>query len=129
MDSMFEQAARMKLRINVPRVGSLAVEDLFDLSLEQLDAAYRELAKSKEVIAEPGLLQRKTSVKLEATELALELVKYVFEVRVAERDAKVAAAERKEKRQKLMALIAEKKDEGLKAASVEELQKQLAELE
>lgn len=129
MDSMFEQASRMKLRIGVPRVGQLAVEDLWDLSQEQLDAAYRELLKSKEVLVEPGLLQRKTSVKLDATELALELVKHVFTVRGAERDARLAAAERKEKREKLMALIAEKKDEGLKAASVEELQKQLAELE
>ena len=129
MDSMFEQASRMKLRIGVPRVGQLAVEDLWDLSQEQLDAAYRELSKSKEALVEPGLLQRKTSVKLDATELALELVKHVFTVRSAERDARLAAAERKEKREKLMALIAEKKDEGLKAASVEELQKQLAELE
>lgn len=56
MDSMFEQASRMKLRISVPRVGSLSVEDLWDLNQEQLDATYRELSKSRETIVEPGLL-------------------------------------------------------------------------
>lgn len=59
----------------------------------------------------------------------MELVKHVFTVKAAERDARLAAADRKERREKLMAAIAKKQDEGLNAASVEELQKQLAELE
>ena len=125
MDNMFELATRSKLRIPTPR-GNLSVEDLWDLSRGDLDATYRGLAAADKDAATEGLIKTRPTAAQRKIAIALEVVKRVFEVLEAERAEREAAAERKEKRQKIMALIAEKKDEGLKALDVAELEKQLA---
>ena len=125
MDNMFELATRSKLRIPTPR-GNLSVEDLWDLSRGDLDATYRGLAAADKDAATEGLIKTRPTAAQRKIAIALEVVKRVFVVLVAERAEREAAAERKEKRQKIMALIAEKKDEGLKALDVAELEKQLA---
>jgi hypothetical protein len=52
-------------------------------------------------------------------------VKRVIAVKVEERDAAASALKRKEEKQKIMALIADKKDDALKGKSLEDLEKML----
>jgi len=57
----------------------------------------------------------------EELQLGFDVVKHVIDVRVAEaEEAKNAAAKRAQK-QKLLGLIAEKQDDALKGASIDEL--------
>ena len=56
-------------------------------------------------------------------------VKYIFNEKLEEKKNRQEAAERKEKKQKIMQIIATKQDEALRNASVEDLQKMLDELD
>ena len=127
-DQLFEIATRNKIRFSTPR-GNLSVEDLWDLSRGDLDTLYRGLAETNKVANEEGLIKTKPTSAQKALSISLELVKRIFEVKEEERAERAAAAERREKREKIMSLIEKKKDEGLQALDVAELQKQLDALE
>lgn len=128
---MFEQASRMKLRFGTPR-GPVSTEDLWDLPLTSttgrvnLDAIgmklFREIRDSDGMVSlvEPG-----TQPNAELL-LAFEIVKHVIAVRVRERDELKAASDRREKKNRILELIARKQDEELGQKSVDEL-RQLAE--
>lgn len=66
----------------------------------------------------------------EDTELAnkIELVKYIVSVKLAESEARVNAAEKKAQRDKIMKIVAKKKDKELEDMDVEQLMKKLEEL-
>lgn len=126
---LFEQASRLKLRFDT-NSGTLAVEDLWDLPLTSaaktdLDdiaqGLHRELKDSEEVS-----FVVKTQRKNERLELAFDIVKHVIEVKIAERDAARGLALRKEKKQQLLALLADKKNEELKGKSAAELEEMVA---
>lgn len=126
---MFEKAARLKIRFQTSK-GLLSVEDLFDLPLTSatgktnLDDIARGLhaqVKSDDNISFVTPAQKAS----EELVLAFEIVKHVIAVRIAERDAEATAREVREKKQKIMSLIEQKKDEALSAQSLEELMKQL----
>lgn len=130
LDAMFEQATRRKIRYPTPN-GVLSVEDLWDLPLTSsgagrsvsLDAIamqlHRETKDAAEVTSfvEP-LVENKTAERLA---LRFEIVKHIIRVRVAERDALKAAADRREKKQQLLELIARKENDALGEKSIEEL--------
>lgn len=127
--NIFEQAARKKLRFSTVQ-GSLTVEDLWDMSLQttngrvSLDdiarSAYRQIQDRK-----IGSFVVETPNADEAMQLTFDLVKHVIDVRLAERDAAALAAANKEKKQKLLEILARKEDEGLSALSVDELRTQI----
>ena len=56
-------------------------------------------------------------------------MKYIVNVKLEEQAERIEANKNKEKRQKIMALMAKKDDEALESMSREELQKMLDELE
>lgn len=58
----------------------------------------------------------------------LEIVKYVISVKLAEEKAAVESKAKAEQRRKIREAIMEKRDQALSAASIEELERQLAEL-
>ena len=64
------------------------------------------------------------------TELSLkfEIVKHVIEVRLAERDASIARAEKQAQKERIKELLAKKQDEALAGKSEEELKKMLDDL-
>lgn len=116
--SKFEQASRVKLRFVTPQ-GKLSVEDLWDLPLVELDNLAKGLyaqAQSEEV----SFIEPKQAVDAEV-KLRFGLVKHVIEVKLAERDQAVLAVKNREKKQRILALIAQKEDEELLSASKEEL--------
>ena len=122
---LFEKASRLKLRF-ATALGSLTVEDLWELPLTSIrQPSLDDVAKSlnraiKEAQEESFVVEASTaSVKLQ---LGFDIVKHVIDVRKAEDEVHALKVLNKQKKQKLLSLIAEKKDEQLKGSSVEELQ-------
>lgn len=126
MDNIFEFAARNKLRF--PYKGLITVEDLFDLSLTNLDSIYKELNKQSKQSEEESLLNIKTQED-ELLNVQIEIVKYIVSVKLAEKEAREKASAKKAQKQKIMSIIAAKQDEALQNSSIDELQKMLDELD
>ena len=99
MNKMFEYATRNKLRF--PFKGSISVEDLWDLSLANLDEVFKALNARVKKVNEESLLSSK-SKEDEVLEVQIEIVKYIFLTKKEEADAKVLEREKKEKLQKLL---------------------------
>jgi hypothetical protein len=133
---MFEKAVRLKLRFDSPK-GLLTVEDLWDLPLNSargtsasLQAIGQDLTdelKDNEantfVINDSSIgTTKKTN---EIAQLKLEIVKHIAGVRVAENTVAAQAAARKEQKQKILGILAQKKDEKLLNSSAEDLEKLL----
>jgi len=117
---MFEKAARMKLRF--PFRGQCSVEDLWDLSVEDLDGVFKELnAELKEAKGE-SLLEIKTKTD-EILELKVAIIRRIVTIKLEEQKASENAGLRAEKKQKLLGIIAEKQDEQYKGMPLEDLTK------
>lgn len=117
---MFEQATRLKLRFNYR--GICSVEELWDLTLQALDQIYKGLKSRLKVVSEESLLDTK-SQEDEILDLQISIVKHIFETKQVEQKERLLAKEKTEQKQKIMSIIAEKQDEGLRGMSVEELMK------
>lgn len=127
---MFEKATRQQLRFNSKK-GLLSVEDLWTLPLKnnssnQVDldevakAVHQELKASEEVSFVAPVTASNTTAQLK-----MDIVKHIIAVKLAEKEVAEKAREVKEKKQKIMSIIAQKQDEALVNSSVEDLQKML----
>lgn len=123
--NLFEVATKNKMRF--PYRGSISVEDLWDLSLTALDSVFKTLNAQVKQSKEESLLSTK-SKEDEVLENQIEIVKYIVSVKLSEKAAREDALEKKEKKQKIMQIMATKQDEALQNASMEDLQKMLNEL-
>lgn len=123
--NIFEVAVRNKYRF--PYKGLISVEDLWDLPLTGLDSVFKALNAKKKQSAEESLLEVK-SPEDEIVDTQIEIVKYIVSVKKAENAERLLAKERKEQKQKIMNILANKQDEALKGKSIEELQQMLADL-
>lgn len=123
--NIFEYAVRNKVRF--PFKGMISVEDLWDLSLANLDSIYKTLNKQVKQSEEESLLVTKTNVDTEL-EVQIAIVKHIVSVKLEEQDAREKAAAKKAQKQKIMAIIATKEDEALHNSSVDDLKKMLDEL-
>lgn len=124
---LYKKAAQVKLRIQTCK-GLLSVEDVWGLSLANLDASIRSLAplvkKYQTEDSDLDFLSSNSDTKSEETsllELSFEILKDVYITKKEEANAKAKARETKEFNQKIMSLIAEKQENSLKDKSVEEL--------
>ena len=124
--NMFEVATRTKMRF--PFKGMISVEDLWDLSVQNLDKVFKVLNSQRKEAQEESLLNVKSSED-EVLDTQIAIVKYIVGVKLEEQAARAKAAENREKKQKIMALMAKKDDEAMENMSKEELQKLLDELE
>lgn len=123
--NIFEYAVRNKVRF--PFKGMISVEDLWDLSLTNLDSIYKTLNKQVKQSEEESLLATKTSVDTEL-EVQINIIKHIVSVKLEEQEAREKAAAKKAQQQKIMSIIATKEDEALKNSSVDDLKKMLEEL-
>ena len=123
--NLFEVATKTRMRF--PYKGSISVEDLWDLSLTALDSVFKTLNAQVKQSKEESLLSMK-SKEDEVLENQIEIVKYIVSVKLDEKAAREDALEKKEKKQKIMQIMATKQDEALQNASMEDLQKMLNEL-
>ena len=126
---MFEAATRLKLRFDSSK-GQLSVEDLWELPLTSAKNAnlddiarglHRQL-KNGDDVSFVNVAQKSDEV----VQLKFDIVKHVIDVRLAENEAARAASANREKKQQLMAIIAQKKDAALQGTSLEELEAMVA---
>jgi hypothetical protein len=129
---MFEKAARLKLRFESSK-GLLTAEDLWDLPLTSksdrpnLDDIARGLhnqIKNSEDVSFVKKEQKGDSV----LQLKFDVIKHVIDIKVAEDEARDKARENAAKRQRIMQIIAERKDQEMMEKPLEELEKLLGEL-
>ena len=125
VENIFEYATRNKVRFSFR--GLISVEDLWDLSLTNLDAIYKDLKKQSKQSEEESLLNIKTQED-ELLNVQIEIVKYIVSVKLAEKEAREKASAKKAQKQKIMSIIAAKQDEELQNSSIDDLQKMLDEL-
>ena len=121
-DNMFEKASRKKLRF--PHRGICTVEDLWDLSVEHLDKIYAKLKATQKAGEGESLLRRK-SKESDDNDLAIDIVKYIVGVKLAEIDERTQAKSEKARKQKIMDIIQTKEDAELAEMSVDDLKKML----
>ena len=124
--NIFEYAVRNKIRF--PFKGIISVEDLWDLSLVNLDCIYKTLNKQVKQSEEESLLNTKTSVDTEL-EVQIAIVKHIVAVKLAEKEAREKAHSKREQKQKIMSIIATKENEALQNSSIEDLKKMLDDLD
>ena len=125
-EKMFEVAVRNKLRF--PFKGVVSVEDLFDLSVQNLDSIFKTLNAELKQVKEESLLNTKSEQDREV-ETKIEIVKYIVKIKLEEESLRLKARERKEQKQKILEIMAAKKDASLQDKSVEELENMLNELD
>lgn len=119
----FKLASQQKLRFQTNK-GLLSVEQLWDLSLEDLDTLAISLETEHKESGKKSFLV-KTSPKNKITKLRFDVVLDVLNTKVEEIQAAQEATEIKEHNKKIIALIAEKKDEVLKGKSIKQLEAML----
>lgn len=126
---MFEKASRAKLRFNTNQ-GQLSVEDLWDLSLNSLDTLAKNVNKQlREEGEESFIPSRNSSRPSTNNSLRLDLLKHIIGIKVEEQEKKKNRVEMQGKLAKLKELAETKVTEKLASQSLEDIYKQISELE
>ena len=122
MADLFKIAAKKKYRFNYK--GVISVEDLWDLDVEALDSIYKNLKKQQKTSQEESLLE---TVSKEDKEInnKIEIIKIIVNDKLAAREKAIKAAEKRTQNQRILEIMADKKDAALKEKSIEELQAML----
>ena len=116
----FKLASQQKLRFQTNK-GLLSTEQLWDLSLEDLDALAVSLETEHKESGKKSFLV-KTSVKDKTAKLRFDVTLDVLNTKVEEMQTAQEAAEIKEHNKKIITLISEKQDESLKGKSIKQLE-------
>ena len=124
--NIFEVATRTKMRF--PFKGQISVEDLWDLSVRDLDSVFKTLNAQVKKSQEESLLATKSKEE-EVLTTRINIVKYIVEVKLSEAEAIRHNKEIKEKKQKIMEVLSEKQDADLHNKSIDELKAMLNELD
>lgn len=120
--NIFEYAVENKLRF--PYKGLISAEDLYALSVSDLDTIYKTLKREAKRNGEESLLATKSNDDV-ALDTKIEIVKYIVEKKLAQVEARKTAAANKAKKEKILSILEEKQDAALKSMSEEDLRKML----
>ena len=124
MSNLFEIATRKKYRF--PYKGIINSEDMWDLSVEELDSIYKALTREVKKNKEESLLAKKSEGEQDIDNM-IELVKHIVSVKQQEAADRIIAAQNRERNQEIMGIIKDKEKQKLKDASIEDLYKMLEE--
>ena len=122
---LFETATRNKMRF--PFRGMISVEDLWDLSLTNLDSVFKILNAEAKKSEEESLLETKSKENEELSN-KIEIVKYIVNIKLEEKKTRENARKNAEMKQRLLEIKAKRQDAALENMSDEDLDKMLAEL-
>lgn len=118
--NIFQKASKIKLRFAV-RKGYVTVEDLWDLSLEDLDEIAIEVNQKVKESREESFIKKQS--RASTTDLLrLEILKSIINYKMEESEKKMLAKQRQEELSLLQSMIADKKIEEMKSLSTEEIQ-------
>lgn len=119
MTNIWVECLKNKFRFEFK--GLISTEDLFDLTLADLDAIYKSLKKEESDLQGDSLLGNDENPKVREVEVKIEVVKAVFDMKKAE----IARAERvlanKAQKDKILAIIEDKENQELSEKSIDEL--------
>ncbi len=119
----FEIATKNKYRF--PFKGAITVEDLWDLSCDQLNTVFKALNKERKTVNEESLLDMHQTEEDVTLTNKIDIVKYIFNAKQLEAQARREAADKHAKKQLIMGIIKDKENEALKTMSIEDLKKLL----
>ncbi|MEG1554177.1 MAG: hypothetical protein RR363_04065 [Rikenellaceae bacterium] len=120
--NIFEVAAREKMRFSFK--GSISVEDLWDLSVGDLDKVFKSLNSQIKLMKEESLLNTKSQAD-KTIETQIEIVKHIVNTKLEEANLIIKQRELSEKKQKIFSVLSAKQDEDLLNKSSEELEEML----
>ena len=123
--NIFEAASKNKYRY--PYKGMITTEDLWDLTQAQLDVIYKALNKGVSEAQVSSLMCKVTDVDAELLN-KIEIVKYIFNAKEAEAEARKNDAAKHAKKQRILDILAQKQEDALQSMSEDELKKMLDEL-
>jgi len=126
MAEMFEKASRLNLRFATNK-GNLTTEDLWDLSLANLNVIAKDLNKQIKASEEEDFLKTEKRADTEL-KLKFEIVIHILNTKKAEQEKRELAAEKAEKKQKLLEIMERQENASLEKLSPEELRAKIAEL-
>lgn len=124
-EKMFEMATRTKMRF--PFKGMVSTEDLWELSVKDLDTVFKVLNSQVKQVAEESLLDTKDDAD-EILFTKIEIIKYIVGVKLNENNVRLAEKDRKEKKEKLLSILSAKREENLQSLTEEEIITKLSEL-
>lgn len=124
-NKMFEVAVRNKFRF--PFKGVISVEDLWDLSVQQLDGIFKTLKSQEKKAQEESLLDTRTPED-EVLKTKIDIIRYIVTVKLDEAKQAERAKENRDQKQKILGILAEKQDADLRNKTPEELQAMLNQL-
>ncbi len=133
-DDLFERASRIQLRVASIK-GCLTVEDLWTIPLTSktnalnLDDIAGELNKQLEKQPKRSFVKPDASTADPNIQLAFDIVLHIINVRVAEAQQAAQAKLRRDQKQQLLSIIAQKESEQLAGQSLEELRAAVAALD
>lgn len=119
----FKQASKEKLRFQTSK-GSLSTEQLWDLSITDLDSLAVSLEQAHQESGKKSFV-RKTSAKDKTAKLRFDVVLDVLNTKMDEQQAAQEKLETKQHNEKILTLIADKQDETLKGKSIKQLEAML----
>lgn len=122
--TIFETASRTRLRFDSPK-GLLTVEDLWQLPLTHrsapcLDAIARQVHRELKEQDEVSFVKPKSTVN-QTTQLRMDILQHIINVRLEEQEAAKTKAEEKQKAERIKEILARKQEQALEEKSEEEL--------
>lgn len=123
---MYKEGIKRKLRFPTNR-GLVNIEDLNDMSLKQLDASAKIVNKALKTSEEESFISE-VSKESESARLTLDILKDVIADKLAEKAEAAGRVAKKAEKEKYIAALARKQDEGINSMTEAELKAKLAEL-
>jgi hypothetical protein len=122
MSDLFKIAVKNKYRFTYK--GVQTVEDLWDLSVEELDKIYKTLKTKQKSEAEESLLAT-TSKEDKELNNKIEIIKTIVADKLSDKEKSIKAAERRAKNHRILEIMADKQEDELKSKSLDELKAML----
>lgn len=122
MSDLFKIASKKKYRFVYK--GVVTIEDLWDLSVEELNKIYKSLKSKQKAEAEESLLAT-TSKEDKELNNKIEIVKIIVADKLEAKERATKLVEKRAKNQRILEIMADKADAELKAKSLDELRAML----
>lgn len=116
---MYKEALQKKLRFKTNK-GMISTEDLFDLSLQNLDTLARMLDKKISEAPKKSFIEELPAEEND-DELRFSIVKDVINIKLKARKDNIDKAQINARNKRIAEIIAKKEDEALENKSIEEL--------
>ena len=119
MSNIYKQALRQNIRFEFK--GLRSTEELWELTVEQLDSIFQILNAQRKTKSEESLLSTQNAETAEL-DLKLEIIRDVVGTLLQEKAEREESANKAARKQRILETIARKKDDELGNLSVDELE-------